>query len=348
MKNSIIDKSNMYESIYDFAMHIEESFDFFKENSSLNKNYNNINKIIILGMGGSAITGLLMKEILKNNINIPIEVNQGYSIPKWIDNKTLVLACSYSGNTEETLISCEKSFKKTSNIIGISKGGDLFDLLKNNGINEYVKMPEGFQPRAALGFAFALMLILLNKIKIINDSLICDLQNSIPQLKEKAKEYSLENNTNIAYLAANKIHKKNPLIYAQEGIFNIIGYRFKCQLAENSKILAFNNAIPEMNHNEIEAYTSTVNTKNNFIVIWINDPIYHDRNKKRIQIVNNIWKNKIKEQLFLELQLKEVENKLLKYLSYIQLVDWISYHVAILNNTNPSTIPNISQLKKTL
>ena len=348
MKNSIIDKSNMYESIYDFAMHIEESFDFFKENSSLNKNYNNINKIIILGMGGSAITGLLMKELLKNDVNIPIEINQGYDIPKWVDNKTLILACSYSGNTEETLISCEKSFEKTSKIIAITTGGKLFDLLKNKKINEYVKIPDGLQPRAALGFSFSLMLILLNKLQIINDSFVNALESSISKLKEKTKEYSLENNNNIAYSIANKIYNKNPIIYAEEGIFNIIGYRFKCQLAENSKILAFNNAIPEMSHNEIEAYTNTVNIKNNFIVIWIDDSVYHDRNKKRIQIVNNIWKNKIKEQIFLKLQFKEVENKLLKYLSYIQLVDWISYHVAILNNTDPSTIPNISQLKKTL
>ena len=343
-----IDKSNMYKSITDFSTHIEKSFNFFKENSSLHKNYNNINKIMILGMGGSAITGLLMKELLKNDVNIPIEINQGYDIPKWVDNKTLILACSYSGNTEETLISCEKSFEKTSKIIAITTGGKLFDLLKNNRINEYVKIPDGLQPRAALGFSFSLMLILLNKLKIINNSFVNELESSVSKLKEKTKEYSLENNNNIAYSIANKIYNKNPIIYAEEGIFNIIGYRFKCQLVENSKILAFNNAVPEMNHNEIEAYTNTVNIKNNFIVIWIYDSTYHNRNKKRVKIVNNIWKDKVKKQLFLEIQSKDPENKILKYLSYIHLVDWISYHTAILNKIDPSTIPNINKLKKSL
>ena len=347
MIDSSIDKTNMYKSITDFSEHIKESFDFFKENSSLTKNYNDINNIMILGMGGSIITGLLMKELLKNDLDIPIEVNQGYNIPKWVNNKTLILACSYSGNTEETLISCEECFKKTSNVIGISKGGKLFDLLKNKASNEYVKMPDGLQPRAALGFSFSLMLILLNKLQIVGDSFIKDLKNSIPDLAEKTKVYSLKDSSNVAYSTANKIYNKNPLIYAEEGIFNIIGYRFKCQLVENSKVLAFNNAVPEMNHNEIEAYTNTVNIKDNFVVIWINDSSYHDRNTKRIKIVTNIWRNKVKEQLLLEVE-ENSDNKILKYLSYIHLVDWISYHAAILNKVDPSIIPNINELKKSL
>ena len=191
------------------------------------------------------------------------------------------------------------------------------------------------------------MLMLLNKIGLINESLIKSLKNSITPLMSKTEKYSSEDNNNIAYSIANKIYNKNPLIYAEEGIFNIIGYRFKSQLVENSKVLAFNNEIPEMNHNEIEAYTNTVNIKNNFVVIWINDSMYHDRNKKRIKIVRNIWKNKVKKQLFLEIQSKD-NNKILKYLSYIHLVDWISYHVAILNKIDPSIIPNISKLKNAL
>ena len=342
-----LDKSNMFKSINDFSVHIEESFNLFKKKSSITKSYHDINKIMVLGMGGSAIAGLLIKELLKTNIDIPIEVNQGYDIPKWVNDKTLILACSYSGNTEETLISCKNCFEKTSKIIGISKGGKLFDLLKNKGINDYVKMPDGLQPRAALGFSFSLILILLNKLELINNYFIDELRDSVLELKEKTKEYSLEDENNIAYSTANKIYNKNPIIYAQEGIFNIIGYRFKCQLVENSKVLAFNNAVPEMNHNEIEAYTNTVNIKGNFIVIWINDSSYHNRNKKRIQIVSNILKNKVKEQLFLEIK-EHNENKILKYLNYIHLVDWISYHIAILNKIDPSIIPNINKLKKTL
>ena len=347
MHNSSIDPSNMYSSIFNFSNHIKESFEFFDNNSSLNSNLKNeIDSIMILGMGGSAITGLLIKDILKNEIDIPMHVNQGYHIPKWINNKTLIIACSYSGNTEETLNALEKCHQVNAKIIGFTTGGKLLEVVKNYEY-EYVLMPKGLQPRAAIGYSFPLALMLLKKIGLIDKSLIESLKNSPNPLMKKTKEYSLENNNNIAYSIANKIYNKNPLIYAEEGIFNIIGYRFKCQLVENSKVLAFNNAVPEMNHNEIEAYTNTVNIKNNFVVIWINDSSYHDRNKKRIKIVSNIWKNKIKEQFFLEIE-EHNENKILKYLSYIHLVDWISYHTAILNKIDPSIIPNINELKKSL
>ena len=207
-------------------------------------------------------------------------------------------------------------------------------------------MPDGLQPRAALGFSMSLMLLLLNKLDIINDSYIKDLKNSIHPIRDITKHYSLEDNYNLAFLTAKKIYDKNPIIYAQEGIFNIIGYRFKCQLVENSKILAFNNEIPEMNHNEIEAYTHKVN--NNYIVIWINDSSYHKRNQKRVQIVKEIFKNNISNQISLEIKSRDDNNVILKYLIYLHLVDWISYHAAILNKIDPSIIPNINELKKSL
>ena len=347
MYNSTIDQSNMHKSISDFPNHIKEAFDFFDDNSSLKKNLKNeIDSIMILGMGGSAITGLLMKELLKNDVDIPIHVNQGYDIPKWVNNKTLIIACSYSGNTEETLNAAEKCHKENAQIIGFTTGGRLFELSEKYEW-EYVLMPKGLQPRAAIGYSFPLMLMLLNKIGFVNENIIKSLKSSPNPLMIQTEKYSLANKNNIAYSIAHKIYNKNPLIYAEEGIFNIIGYRFKCQLVENSKVLAFNNAIPEMNHNEIEAYTNTVNTKDNFVVIWINDSSYHDRNKKRIKIVSNIWRDKIKDQLSLEIE-ENSDNKILNYLSYIHIVDWISYHAAILNKIDPSIIPNINELKKSL
>ena len=343
-----IDKSNMYKSIIDFPTHIKESFNFFKKNSSLNPNLKDgISSIMMLGMGGSAITGLLIKEILKNDLDIPIAVNQGYDIPKWVNKYTLVIACSYSGNTEETLNALEKCKQKKAKIIGFTTGGALFKIVQKYNY-DYVLIPKGLQPRAAIGYSFPLILMLFNEINLIDESFIKNLKDSFAHLFKNGKKYSHRTEKNKAYYIASKIYDKNPIIYAEEGVFNIIGYRFKCQLVENSKVLAFNNAVPEMNHNEIEAYTTKVNIKNNFVVIWINDSIYHDQNKKRIEIVSNIYENKIEEQLFLEVKSKNNKNKILKYLNYIHLVDWISYHAAILNKIDPSIIPNINQLKKTL
>ena len=348
MNTSHIDKSNMYKSISEFPKHVQHSFDFFEKNSSI-KNIisNNINNILILGMGGSAITGLLFKEILADKLSITVNVNQGYTIPEWVNENTLIIACSYSGNTEETLIGLEKCLSKTSKIIGFSTGGKLIDIINENK-NDYVLMPKGLQPRAALGYSFTLMLILLNRIGFIKNSIIIDFQNNLPELSKYNEIFSEQKETNISYKIAKDIYDKNPLIYAQDGVFGIIGYRFKCQLVENSKILAFNNFIPEMNHNEIEAITENVNTKNNFVVVWINNDEYHIRNKKRIDIVKTIWSNKIKTQIEINLDLEHIKSNLIKYLIYINLMDWISYHAAILIQIDPSIIPNINKLKKSL
>ena len=208
MHNSIIDPSNLYKSIFDFSNHIKEAFEFFDNNSSLNRNLKNeIDSIMVLGMGGSAITGLLIKYLLKNDIDIPMHVNQGYDIPKWVNNKTLIIACSYSGNTEETLNALEKCHKENAKIIAFTTGGKLFALVEKYEY-EYVLMPKGLQPRAAIGYSFSLMLMLLNKIGLINESLIKSLKNSPNPLMSKTEEYSLENNNNIAYSIANKIYNK--------------------------------------------------------------------------------------------------------------------------------------------
>ena len=348
MYNSTIDPSNMYESISQFPEHVQNSFDFFDKNSSINKTiYENIDNILILGMGGSAITGLLFKEILADKLSVPVNVNQGYTIPKSVNENTLVIASSYSGNTEETLAGLEECMPKTSKIIGLTTGGKLFNIINKNN-NDYVLIPQGLQPRAALGYSFTLMLIMFNTIEFISDNILTDFQNNLDELTKYNDSFSAQKESNISYKIAKEIYNKNPLIYAEDGIFGIIGYRFKSQLVENSKILAFNNVIPEMNHNEIEAYTENVNAKNNFVVIWINSNEYHPRNIKRINVVKNIWSTKIDSQIEINLDLSHIKSSLIKYLIYVNLMDWISYHAAILNEIDPGIIPNINELKNSL
>ena len=336
-------KCDIYKSIYDFPEHIKEALNSFDNNSNLNDDYSNIQSIMILGMGGSAITGLLISEILKQKIKQPIFINQNYEIPKWVNKNTLVIASSYSGNTEETLIACKKCIEKNCKIIGFTTGGELLKLLKKMNYNDYVKMPTGLQPRAAIGYSFTIMLKLLNNITLVNDDIIDDLKNSIKTLTKKTEEYSTKNSQ--AYSIAEKIYNKNSIIYAEDGIFNIIAYRLKCQLAENSKILSFNNIIPEMNHNEIEAFTEKTKLQKNLLLIWIDDTI-NSKNKERIKITSKILKTKVENQI--SITIRNSNNQLLNYLNYINLVDWISYHCAILNNVNPAIIPNIDELKKSL
>ena len=166
-----IDKDNMFNVIADFSNHIKESFDIIeKSNININLKPNNI---IICGMGGSAIGGDFVKTILLKKINIPIYVNRDYFLPKWVNENSLVILCSYSGNTEET-ISCLKEVEKLNiKPFIISSGGLLLNEAKKSNYY-YVKLPKGIQPRAAFGYSSSLLLLLLNKIDIVDKDIIDD------------------------------------------------------------------------------------------------------------------------------------------------------------------------------
>ena len=342
-----IDKSNMHKSIYEFPLHIKDCIDNFENNYFLKNKTNIFESIIILGMGGSAISGLLLKEMLNDQIKIPVFINKSYTIPKWVNKKTLVIASSYSGNTEETIISCKKALKLKCNIIGISTGGELIQLLKKEK-KSFIILPKGLQPRAAIGHSFTSIFLLFDKLNLINKKDVKLFKKNTNFLLDENKKYCEIGKQNFSYIIAKKIINKIPIIYAQEGIYDAIGYRFKSQLAENSKIISFNGNIPEMNHNEIEGFSEKMNLEKNIILIWINDELYHEKNKKRISITSKILKKRIKNQLTLKLNYLDKYGKFIHYLRYIQLTDWISYYCAIINKNDPSDIPNISKLKNTL
>ena len=153
------DKDNMFLVIRDLYKHIEDSFNII-ESTQLNKN-NKYNNIIVCGMGGSAIGGDFVKTILLNKLDIPIYINRNYSMPHWVNKNTLVIICSYSGNTEETISCFNKTVKLNLKPVIISSGGYILDKAIENKY-EYVQLPEGIQPRAAFGYSASLLLLLLN------------------------------------------------------------------------------------------------------------------------------------------------------------------------------------------
>ena len=148
----ILDKENMFSSIWDFPENLSDALEL-GNNIKLNQEYGEINSIVIAGMGGSAIGGDVVSILEKENINIPFAVSRGYSIPNWVNENTLVICSSYSGNTEETLSVLDEALIKNAIICGVTTGGILADILKEND-KDIVIIPGGLQPRAALAFSF--------------------------------------------------------------------------------------------------------------------------------------------------------------------------------------------------
>ena len=336
--NSSLDESNMKLAIAQFPDQISKSFDIMKS-WNLQKIYKDINNILIIGMGGSAIGGDVARVIAQNDCSLPIFVNRSYNIPDWVGANTLVIASSYSGNTEETLSAFNQCKQKQSSIIVITTGGDIENYAKQYQLDR-ILVPSGYQPRAALGFSFTCILILLNKLGFISDKIIETLYDVIDPLKSISIQMQKDNNE--AFKIAEQVYKTCPIIYGSEDLTWVAALRFRGQLAENSKMLAFHHSFPEQNHNEIEGWTCNQSIMDNMSIIWLKDISDHAGVKSRMRISSMLLDLKAGLQIKIK---QDGLNRIHRLIKLIHFTDWVSYYAALLNNVDPTPVNRIQELK---
>ncbi|MCM8785135.1 MAG: bifunctional phosphoglucose/phosphomannose isomerase [Candidatus Omnitrophica bacterium] len=326
------DKSDMFSLLKNFPKHCFEGYNF-----SIPEIRKDFEKIIFTGMGGSAIAGDVMKVLIEDETEIPVFVVRDYSLPKYIDSKTLVIVESYSGNTEETISSYEIANEKKCSIICVSSNGEI-EKIANYNHNLFIKIPSGMPPRCAFGYLFFPVYKFFVQMNILPPIK----KQFFEKIEKWVNEFSLYDKNNKATEIANKIHKNIPLLYSENRLFPGI-LRWKTQIAENSKSFSFVNVLPEMNHNEIMSFYFPKLFLKKVIALFIISGIENERVKKRIDITSNIISQKVKEVLKLNI---EGETLLEKLIYLIILGDWISYYLAILNKVDPTEIKEINILKK--
>ncbi len=300
-----------------------------------------VSNIIISGLGGSAISADLIKNYLSSEIEIPIIVNRNYNLPKFANKNTLFIASSYSGNTEETISALKQAIAIGCKIICITSGGEVEKISKTNNFS-CIKVQHGFQPRYSLGLSFFSLLKVFQELKLISDQTKV-LEKIISLWKQKGIEYSKE--VNYAYAFAESLVGFIPVIYSVADSTSAVGYRFKCQLNENSKLHAFHNEIPEMNHNEIIGWESYQEKVFHSKIINIVDETYHPQIQKRFEILKDIFSKSGVETLSLK---SNEDSYKVRLLDLIYLGDWISYYIGVLRGYDPSEIDNIYTLKDRL
>jgi glucose/mannose-6-phosphate isomerase len=295
--------------------------------------------IVFCGLGGSAISGDLLIDYLSVELSIPFSVVRGYDIPSFANNNTLIIISSYSGNTEETISCFNQAIKKDCKIIAITSGGKIEAEAKKNKI-PIVKIESGFQPRYALGLSFFSLMKVMQELGFINEEK--NVKSITDLWQRRGEEYSNENN--ISFRIAEQLTGFIPVIYSA-AFLSSAGYRFKCQLNENSKLHAFHHNIPEMNHNEIIGWESYKEKIFHAKIIYLLDKEYHSQNLKRFSILKEILS---KQKLdILTLESNEADKKV-RIMDLIFLCDWITFYAAVLRGYNPSEIDFIHQMKKSL
>ena len=343
MDKSKIDPQDMYSAIFNFPDQLREAIKIGK-NISLSNDYSNCKNIVVSGMGGSAIGGDVVYSIIKNELNVPFIVNRNYSLPNWVDENTLVICSSYSGNTEESLAAYEDARAKNAMIIGISTGGILSNELNKQGY-DLITIPGGLQPRAALAYSFVPILYLLKIIGIISDIVLSDLDNSIGYLEYNRKQYSEGSTRNPIFVMAKGIYGMIPIIYGSTDTTGVVALRWKGQLCENAKMLAYHNELPEMNHNEIVGWGNNPDLLYELAVVWLRDKSDNLQIKARQDITESILKN----MNIMQHEVKtEGNSRIERILDLINFGDWLSYWCAILHDTDPSPVDKINKLKAAL
>jgi len=289
---------------------------------------NDADKIIVAGMGGSSIGGDLLKIFMKDS-QIPVFTVRDYTLPKFVNNKTLVIVVSYSGNTEETLSCYEEAISKGAQILAITSGGILAQKAKN-----VIRIPGGMQPRSAIAYLFFPMLMALNNSGILSIS-----QNDIDEMASILNDKKTFHST--GKKIASKLKGKIPLIYSSS-LFAPVAYRWKTQINENSKWPAFTHSFPELNHNELVSYK--LMKKKDFATIYIKDKDDHERVKKRMDITSKLTSKNTNL-----IEVTSIGNSLLARVFYtIYIGDFVSYYLALLNKQDPTPVDVIENLKKKL
>ncbi len=311
---------------------------------SLPQDYSDIDKVVVLGMGGSAIGADLARALLTYKSSVAFYLHRDYGVPAFIDRRTLVVASSYSGMTEETLDGFNKALGIDCRKIVITTGGRLLEIARQHGIPAFVFNYKS-QPRAALGYSLFPMLAILQKVGIMtfDDADICETFSLMENLSSRLRE-DVPTHANRAKYLASQLFRRFPIIYGA-GLLSPVAYRWKTQINENAKTTAISETVPELCHNSVAGLGLPAEITRKCFALILQAPSLHKRHLARYVPVRELLQQ---SGIPYETLDAEGRSELSHMMSLVMIGDWTSYYLAILNGVDPTPIPFIDFLKERL
>ena len=320
--------------VKEFTSQLTEALEIGK-NTNLKAPKNTINNIIITGLGGSGIGGKIATQLVADQLKVPAVINNDYSLPKFVNENTLVIVSSFSGNTEETLEALKSAQKANAEIACITAGGKLAQIANDNNYNLLV-LPTAFSPRAMLTYSVIQQLFLFHHYGFINNEFIDDTRETVKLLDNEVDDIMA-----VAKQTANALFEKTTVAYSEASMEGVIT-RFRQQINENSKSLAWEHVFPEMNHNELVGWAGG---KDEYAVLIFRSSFEHSRSSVRINISKDIFRKYTST--VLEFNAKG-DTLLAQSFYHILLGDWISVYLAELNKVDDVEVKVIDFLKAEL
>jgi len=331
----VLDESKMESKIRDFPNQLEKAWTDLWVKDVVAPSQP-VNRILICGMGGSGIAGRLAQELFSDQ-SIEITPWADYGLPNWVDQHTLVIAVSYSGDTEETIDAVKKAVEKKLPLYLITKGGKLQELAQIHGL-PLIEINYDSAPRNAIGYLYGSLITLLAKLKVINFtekqyfSALDELKTAVKQevFPEKAEELAIT------------LNNKVPIIVASSPLVSI-AYRWVTQINENAKMFASAVALPEFCHNFLVGLDFAIPEKLSVVIL-----------ESKYAFSRNTARKKIVEKLFAAkdipvIPLSVASNSLLaEQFLMIHFGDWLSFSLAGVNGIDPTPVEIIEDLKAAL
>lgn len=322
----------MEKLIAEFSRDMRESAE--RNRSIGNFEVKSFDNVLISGLGGSGIGGTILSELLANTATMPIVVNKNYDIPAWVNERTLVIACSYSGNTEETLAATERAQNQGASLAAVTSGGKLMDLARKVDM-PLIELPAGYPPRAAFGHGLVSLMALLAGCGVApwNPD---DFVRAADHLDKHADEIRTA-----ARSLASRLVSRIPVLYAAEGLAGV-AVRWRQQINENGKMLCWHHILPEMNHNELVGWAGGDDRMG---VIFLRSSDDHPRTAIRMDLNKSI----ISKHTDMVEEVHANGHSRLERMYYLILFgDWLSYYLSVERQVDPVEVDVITHLKTEL
>ncbi len=318
-----------HEALRKFSYQIGYAISNYKHHGLKADQFNNI---IIGGLGGSGIGGRIVKSLFAHEMPIPVEAIADYTLPGYVNEKSLVILASYSGNTEETIAMYEAVKKRGSKILTLSTGGKLTELALAD--NQYfLQIEAGFQPRMALGFSLTLL------IQIFAELIGRDVKATLQELVETFSHTEVFEKRAEKIFQSIQAKAKSKFVVLSDGPMESVAIRFAQQVQENAKHECFQHALPEMNHNVIESYYGQLDT-----VFFFIDSMQNERVSSRFEFLANLLAVQNNRVVHMDMETFDIQS----VYETIYTLDWVSIFVADYRRVDSLNVPNIASLKEFL
>lgn len=334
-----VDKSGMLSFLVQAPQHYEKAAKLARK---IKTDFPKPKSIVIAGMGGSAISGELLKDWSTDRTPVPIEVCRAYSLPDYADDNTLVVAMSYSGETEETLSVFLDALGRKCRIICVSSGGALQRFAKDLGV-PHLQVPSGMAPRVSLPYLFIPLCLLMKKLGLVT-GVDKEISEAVETLSKVCSTNDPEkpSRNNVAKTLALNIFGTMPFIYGF-GFYRSVAQRIKTQFNENSKIPAKWEVFPELDHNEIVGWEEVGKLARYFSAILLRGTEEPEAIRRRIEVSKELMHKQSVKTFELRSQGKST---MARMLSLVHIGDFTSIYLAILRGIDPTPVKTISTLKK--